>query len=291
MIAESQSETDPLRSVLLKHPRDAFVGEERIRQQWKALGYPGAPQFTRALREYEAFVRILEDCGAELHFLPPAEDDSLDAVYARDASLVCDRGAILCNMGKPARAGEPTVHEEFYRSQGIPILGRIQGNGRLEGGDVAWLDERSLAVARSYRTNDHGIAQLKRILEPGAVDLTTVPLPHWRGAEDVFHLMSILSSIDRDLALVFSPLMPIGFREFLLERGTRLVEVPEEEFGGMGCNVLALGPRRCVMLEGSPRTRRRLEKAGAEVLLFAGSEISLKGGGGPTCLTRPLRRG
>ncbi len=290
MMTAFQSEIGLLKAVLLKHPRDAFVNDSRIREQWKGLHYQGAPDFSRALREYEAFVTILADSGVELHFLPPAKDDSLDAIYVRDASIVCGRGAILCNMGKAARAGEPAAQEALFRALGMPIVGRIRGEGRLEGGDVAWLDERTLAVARSYRSNDQGIRQLAAILEDGIADLTIVPLPHWRGPGDVFHLMSILSPIDRDLALVFSALMPIGFRELLLARDIRLVEVPEEEFETMGCNVLALGPRRCLMLEGNPRTRRRLEEAGAEVLVFAGTEICLKGGGGPTCLTRPLRR-
>src|SRR5262249_7682312 len=170
-----------------------------------------------------------------------------------------------------------------------PIAGTIPGTGRVEGGDAVWLDETTLVVGRGYRTNDEGIRQVQEILGP-EVEVLSVPLPHWRGPADVFHLMSILSPIDRDLALVYSKLMPIPFRELLLSRGFHLVETPDEEFESLGCNVLALGPRRCLMLDCNPVTLGRLEQAGAHVEVFAGGDICLKGSGGPTCLTRPIGR-
>ena len=201
-----------------------------------------------------------------------------------------DRGAILCQMGKPQRAGEPVAQETYLRSLGVPVLGSIQPPGRLEGGDVVWLGPRTLAVGRGYRTNADGIRQLQRLLGDTVDEVIAVALPHWRGPGDVFHLMSIISPIDRDLAVVYSPLMSIPFRERLLEDGMTLIEVPDEEFDSLGANVLALGPRRCVMVAGNPQTRARLERAGVDVLEYEGREISLKGGGGPTCLTRPLGR-
>jgi N-dimethylarginine dimethylaminohydrolase len=153
-----------------------------------------------------------------------------------------------------------------------------------------WLDHRTLAVGRGYRTNDDGVAQLRALLADSIDDLIVVPLPHWRGPADVFHLMSLVSPVDDDLAVVYSPLMPVTFRELLLDRGIVLVEVPDAEFESMGANVLALAPRRCLMLAGNPITRSRLERAGAHVTEYEGNDISVKGGGGPTCLTRPLRR-
>jgi N-dimethylarginine dimethylaminohydrolase len=172
---------------------------------------------------------------------------------------------------------------------GVPIIGAIEPPGLLEGGDVVWFDAQTAAVGRGYRTNDAGIAQLRAFLGDG-VDVIVVPLPHYRGPADVFHLMSIISPVDADLAVVYSPLMPVPFREWLCRRGVRLVEVPDEEFESMGSNVLALAPRRCLMLDGNPVTRARLEAAGATVITYDGSEISVKGGGGPTCLTWPLLR-
>jgi N-dimethylarginine dimethylaminohydrolase len=192
-------------------------------------------------------------------------------------------------MGKAAREREPAAQADAFRQWGIPVVGSIQAPGRLEGGDVAWLDDRTVIVGRGYRTNDEGIRQFRELLGD-AVTCVVVPLPHWRGPGDVFHLMSVLSPVDADLAVVYSPLMPVPLRELLVERGIALVEVPDEEFDTMGANVLALAPRRCVMVDGNPTTRARLEAAGAEVRVYAGREISLKGGGGPTCLTRPIRR-
>ena len=144
----------------------------------------------------------------------------MDSIYVRDAAVVCDRGVVLCRMGKPLRSGEPAAQEAAFRGLGLTILGTIQPPGKLEGGDVAWLDERTLAVGRGYRTNDSGIAQLREFLGDSIDELITVPLPHWRGPGDVFHLMSIISPVDRDLAVVYSPLMPVPFREQLLERGS-----------------------------------------------------------------------
>jgi N-dimethylarginine dimethylaminohydrolase len=193
-------------------------------------------------------------------------------------------------MGKPQRAWEPAAQREAYDAWGVPVLGTIRAPGRLEGGDVVWLDHRTVAVGRGYRTNDAGIAQLREILGSDIDELIEVPLPHWRGPSDVFHLMSILSPIDENLAVVYSPLMPVPFRERLVARGTAFVEVPEGEFDSMGANVLALSPRRCLMVAGNPRTRALLEAAHVDVLVYSGQEISLKGGGGPTCLTRPIGR-
>jgi N-dimethylarginine dimethylaminohydrolase len=172
----------------------------------------------------------------------------------------------------------------------VPVLGSIEGTGCLEGGDVTWLTPGTLAVGRGYRTNDEGIRQLRELLGTD-VEVVVVPLPHWRGPSDVFHLMSVISPLADDVALVYSPLLPVVFRDLLLERGTTLVEVPDAEFESMGCNVLAVAPRLVVALDGNPETRRRMEAAGVEVHVYQGAEISSKGCGGPTCLTRPLERG
>jgi N-dimethylarginine dimethylaminohydrolase len=193
-------------------------------------------------------------------------------------------------MGKRARQAEPTAQERAFRSFGpIAIQGRIEPPGLLEGGDVVWLDTRTLVVGRGYRTNAAGIAQLRSMFG-SAIEVVDVPLPHWRGERDVMHLMSLVSPVDRDLAVVYSPLLPVPFRKLLLGRGYRLIEVPDDEFASMGCNVLALAPRRCVIVAGNPQTRSALESAGAEVIEYVGAEISVKGAGGPTCLTRPIER-
>jgi N-dimethylarginine dimethylaminohydrolase len=284
------SEVGPIRQLVLKHPRDAFVGPEVIAGQWRDLNFSDAPEFPRAIREYEALLALLADLDADVRFLPEAPGTSLDSLYVRDAAILSPAGVILAAMGKARRATEPAAQEEAYRAWQWPVIGAIQPPGRLEGGDVIWLDARTVVVGLGYRTNLEGVEQFRQLLGP-AVTCETVPLPHWRGPDDVFHLMSILSPVDRDLAVVYSPLMPVPLRNQLLDRGYRLVEVPDEEFASMGANVLALAPRRCVMVEGNPQSRRLLEAAGADVQVYAGTEISVKGGGGPTCLTRPIRRG
>jgi len=285
----SQSEVGRLRRVLLKTPAAAFRSDAEVGWQWRALNFLSPPDLKAAIAEYEALIDVLTVHGVELCFLPEHPDTGMDSLYVRDATIVTDDGAILCRMGKPARRGEPRASRVGMTAAGVEIRGAIDAPGTIEGGDVAWLDRRTLVVGRGYRTSAEGIRQLGSLL-PEGVAMVEVPLPHWHGPEDVFHLMSMLSPIDRDLLLVYSPLLPVPFREYLLERGFSLVEVPPEEFETMGCNVLALAPRVCLTLEGNPLTRRRLEAAGAEVILYAGDEISRKGCGGPTCLTRPLLR-
>lgn len=294
MIADrftTPSEVRRLTRVVLKHPREAFRSLEAIDAEWRALNFTAPPDLDRAIAEYDRFVELIASSGASIEFLPAAPSCGLDSLYVRDAAVVSAGGMILCSMGKAQRAWEPRAQGDAFAGWGIPVIGEIERPGRLEGGDVVWLDRWTVAVGRGYRTNAEGIAQLRALLGDTIHECIEVPLPHWRGPADVFHLMSIVSPVDEDLAVVYSPLMPVPFRELLLARGMALVEVPDEEFAAMGANVLALAPRRCVMAAGAPRTRALLEHAGAEVLVYPGEEISLKGGGGPTCLTRPVDRG
>ena len=261
------------------HPTEQLVTEILVRDIRRSRDF-----YTRLGFE------LLRDGGAAVHALPADGTVGLDSIYVRDASIACDRGVILCSMGKPQRAAEPAAQRTALRALGIPIHGAITPPGRVEGGDVVWIDERTLAVGQGYRTNAEGIRQLHELLAGCIAELLVVPLPHWRGPNDVFHLMSILSPIDDDLFLAYSPLLPVPFRERLLARGIELVEVPEPEFATLGCNALAVAPRHCLLVAGNPETRTRLRRAGVTVREFAGAEICLKGGGGPTCLTRPLVR-
>ena len=286
------NEVGRLTHVVLKHPLDAFVDAESIATQWQQLNFAALPDLDQAIAEYERLVAAIRSVGADVSFLPRAPHTTLDSLYVRDASIISPRGMILCRMGKRLREHEPAAQRAAFESMRppIPVIGEITSPGRLEGGDVIWLDERTIVVGRGYRTNDAGIDQLRAILADSIDEVVVVPLPHWRGESDVMHLMSLISPVDRDLAVVYSRLLPVPFREYLLGRGIGLVETPDEEFDSMGTNVLALAPRHCVMLAGNPRTRAALERAGASVVEYEGNEISVKGAGGPTCLTRPIAR-
>jgi N-dimethylarginine dimethylaminohydrolase len=286
-----QSEVAPIEQLFLKHARDAFVSPAAVDEQWRGLNYTAPPALDRAIREYEDLLSLISSLGvADLHFLPADGRVGLDSIYVRDPSVACDEGMILCRMGKAQREAEPAVLEEIYRAAGVQVRGSIVGEGRLEGGDTVWIDPRTLVVARSDRTNEEGIRQLKGLVRGCAEEVIVVELPQWRGPGDVFHLMSILSPIDHDLALIYSPLMPDTLRDALTSRGIEMIEVPENEFDTMGCNALALAPRTCILLKGNPETCRRLRSHGARAHTFEGREICAKGSGGPTCLTRPTLR-
>ncbi len=282
------SEYLKLQSVFIKPVKNAFVSEIYLKEQWRDLNYLSCPNFDSAIDEYKNFIGTLGE--TEINYFPFDDTVTIDSIYCRDASIATNFGMILCNMGKSVRINEPKSQKQIFIENNIPILGEIKAPGTLEGGDVAWLDEKTLAVGFTYRTNEDGIRQLEELLEPKGIEIIVAELPHYKGQNDVFHLMSILSPVDKDLAVIYSPLMPIKFRNTLIERGFKFIEVPDEEFESMGCNVLAIAPRQCIMVAGNPQTKAMLEKAGCKVNTYKGTEISVKGGGGPTCLTRPLLR-
>ncbi len=286
----SQSEIDPIEAILLKRPQEAFLSQSHVDQNWKGLNYSACPDVGKAVAEFESFLELLKQTVSAIYFLPPHEQTGLDSVYTRDPALITAKGAVLCNMGKPQRRGEPDAMRRYLTELGIPILGSINGNGKLEGGDVLWLDDRTLAVGLTYRSNAEGVRQLKTLTREVVDEIIEVPMPHWNGPHACLHLMSIISPVDNDLAIVYSRLMPVAFRGYLIDRGVRLIEVPDSEFDSMGGNVLAVAPRQCIMLAGNPLTRQKLENEGIEVFEFGGEELCHKGAGGPTCLTRPLYR-
>jgi N-dimethylarginine dimethylaminohydrolase len=286
----SHSEYLQLETVYLKSASNAFVSDEVLTEQWQKLNFLSKPNFAASISEYENFETLLLTNNTEVKHFSKDSDTKIDSIYCRDASVITDFGIIICSMGKEGRILEPEAQRKVFQNDDIPILGAIKSPGTLEGGDVVWLNEKTLAVGHSYRTNEDGIRQLKSLLSPMGVEVIVADLPHYKGKQDVFHLMSILSPVDYNLAVVYSPLIPVRFRNMLLEMGYKLVEVPEDEFESLGCNVLALAPRKCVIVEGNPKTQVALEKAGCEVFSYKGEEISIKGGGGPTCLTRPVKR-
>jgi len=291
MAENGLSEVGPIRRLLLKHPREAWKSQLDVRQGWRALNYLEEPDFLGACREYDVLAEILRRAAVEVHFLPADDGTGLDSIYVRDAAVESPRGLVMARMGKALRNGEPDAIRAVCDQSGWPVAGEIQAPGTLEGGDIVWLDGETVAAGLGYRTNAEGVRQLAEIVRPDGVEVIGVPLPHWEGPGDVLHLMSMLSPVGDRRLLVYSRLLVVPFRRRLLDMGFELVEVLDEEYPTMGTNVLALGSGRCLALAGNPRTAARLEKAGLEVLSYAGREISVKGAGGPTCLTRPIRGG
>jgi N-dimethylarginine dimethylaminohydrolase len=273
--------TDALRRVLVRRP----LPEDGAR--WREVGWRAAPDTGAAQREHEAFCLRLEEAGAEV-IVSEHDAGNPDAIYAYDPVLVDVRGAALLRPGKPERRGEPEAMAPVLEAAGVPVAWQMGAPETAEGGDTLWLDGSTLLAGLGYRTGAAGVDGLRRAF-PDA-EVVTFDLPHWNGAAEVMHLMSLISPLDRDLAVVYPRLAPVRLLELLAERGIAVVEVPDEEFESMGANVLALGPRRALALEGNDETRRRMERAGVDVVVYAGDEISRKGDGGPTCLTRPILR-
>ena len=290
MKTRCQSMVGELKTVLMKHPEKAYKNEVSLKSQWSDLNYLEQPNLSKSIVDYNYFVNLVSKAGTTVEFLPESDKTGLDSLYTHDPAVVTNKGVILCNMGKDARKGESGAVEDYCNQNGLPILGKITPPGTLEGGDVLWIDEKTVAVGEGYRTNSEGIRQFHELLSDGVDEVIPVPLPHWTGPTDCLHLLSNVSPVDHDLYVVYSPLITVPFRNYLLKRGIQLIEVPEEEYSTLGCNILALAPRKVIMVDGNPKVRSTLEKEGVEVSVFDGSGICLKGAGGPTCLTRPIYR-
>jgi len=282
----SQSMVEPLTRVLVRQPDRAFGDADP--ELWH---YTARPDLAAARAEHAALVATLRDEGCEVVFHDAPLPDHADAVFTHDPVIITDAGAVVLRMGKPRRRGEEAAMATTMEAIGVPILATLEGGATAEGGDLLWLDHDTLAIGRGYRTNAEGARQLTAALRPLGVRTIEAQLPHAGGPAACLHLMSMISMLDHDLAVVHLPLLPVPFVELLDERGVELVDVPEQEFPTMGPNVLAIAPRRCLAIEGNPVTRERLEAAGCAVLTYRGDELSLKAEGGPTCLTRPILRG
>jgi len=277
----SASMTETLKRVLVRPP----LPEDAAR--WREYGWRAAPDYPAAAAEHEALRGLLEEAGAEV-VVSRHDPGNPDAIYVYDPVLVGADGAVLLRPGKEGRRSEPAAMVATLEAAGVPVTGELQAPSLAEGGDTAWLDEQTLLVGIGYRTNEAAVHALE-VVFPG-VKVIPFDLPHWNGVGEVMHLMSFISPLDSDLAVVYPRIAPVRLLRLLADRNVAVVEVPDEEFESQGSNVLALGPRRALALDGNPETRRRMERAGVEVTIYRGDEISKKGDGGPTCLTRPLLR-
>ena len=280
----AQSMSADLRDVLVKRPGPAFG---RAFDD-PAHGFLGPVDLAVAEREHAAFVELLTSLGPTVHVLDDEPATDPDLVYTFDPLLVTDRGAIPLRPGKPNRADEPAILERWMASNGIPTVGRIEAPGTIEGGDTLWLRPDLFCIGRTLRPNGEGARQLAGLV---GGDVRIFDVPYWKGPAELIHLMSVISPVADDLAVVYLPLLPVGLWELLGELGIRLVEVPDAEFPTLGCNVLAVRPGVVILAEGNPLTAAALAAAGCDVHTYPATQIGVNGSGGPTCMTRPILRG
>jgi dimethylargininase len=280
-----QSMTAKLRTVMVRRPAQTVGGDE-----WQSFGYTRAIKHEATVREHRQFTEILRAQGIEVIEAGPDPTGHLDAIFSYDPSIIADAGAVLLRPGKDLRRDEPNLHGATYEEIGIPIIGTIVAPGTVEGGDTLWIDEKTLAIGRGYRTNFEGIRQLSAILSPYGIDVVPFDLPYGNGPAECLHLMSMISPVDEKVAVVYRPIMAVAFFEMLRERGWTFIDIPQDEFDSMACNVLALGDRTVVIANRNPQTVTRMQAAGLTVIEYEGDHISHNRQGGPTCLTRPILR-
>jgi dimethylargininase len=284
------SMVSPLKRVLVCSPANADWESPAGSARWRELGFQHPVKGREAAAQHAALCHELEIAGVELVPLPASADLSLDAVYAHDASLSTDFGMIILRPGKTTRVAESVRHREFYQQMGISVLGEIRSPGTAEAGDMIWLNAKTLLIGRGYRTNAAGIEQMRDLLAPRGVEVLSAPLPYGAGPSACLHLMSLISLIDENMALVDLPWLAVETVELLQEHSYSFVEIEPHERESLACNVLALGDRRLLAIGENVRTNDRLTSAGFDVRTFPGSELCINGSGGPTCLTRPLLR-
>ena len=284
----AEDRSKPLARVIMRAPGAAMAQADP--KDWHyGPGFDPA----RAETQHAALAKIVQDSGADIHWMPSGDDGLSDAMFVQDPSFVTRHGAVLLNMGKKLRRPEPDLHAAFYKALDVPVIGQLTGEATVESGDCFWLDPQVLAVGRGARTNQAGIAQLTDILRPHGIAVQAYDLPWWTGPEACLHLMSLVSPLGPDIALIHAPLLPYALWADMTARGWTLLHAPEDEFlasGGLSLNVLALGPRDVVMVDGFPQTRALMEKAGCTVQVFEGDALCIACEGGPTCLTRPVLR-
>ena len=281
----SQSMVYPLRIVLVRRPDASFAVADPA--TW---GYSSRPNLEIAQTEHDAVVAMLRKSGADVRYHEAPQPGRADAIFVHDPAIVTDRGAVLLRMGKDLRRGEENAIGKAFENLGVPILATLRAPATAEGGDLLWVDHDTLAVGQGFRTNEEGLRQLTEVLKRLGVRTVRVPLPYFRGPAACLHLMSLISIVAEDLAVVYPRLLPVPFRTYLKAEGFDFVEVSDPEFDSMAPNVLAVRARDCIMLAGNPITQTRLEEAGCRVRTYRGNEISLKAEGGATCLTRPVLR-
>jgi dimethylargininase len=271
----------PLRRVLVRRP--ATSGD------WEGAGWR-VPEPVVLVRQHEELCALLERLGAKVE-LAAALEGQVDSVYMHDPLLVTARGGIPLRMRKPARAREPVHAREELERLGVPVLGELPEGAYADGGDRFWIDRNLMAIGLGYRTNRAGAAAVAALAAPEGVAVETYDLAHDRGPDHVLHLQSFISAVTEEVCVIYEPLAPVRLLEDLRERGIRWIAIDRDSYDAMGCNILAVRPGVVVMVDGVPTVRRELERRGVEVHTYDGSQLSLKGDGGPTCLTAPLLRG
>jgi dimethylargininase len=224
-----------LKRVIVRKPDESFSVSDI--KKWH---YTSKPNLKNSVDEHDAFTKVLTDNGVEVIYHDAKSLELADSIYVHDPAFITNKGAIILKMGKELRRGEESLIENKFAELGVPILGRLSGDATAEGGDMLWLDNKTIAIGRSFRTNDEGIRQIQSMVEPHGVNVIPVSLPYDQGKEACLHLQSLISMVDNDLAVVYKKLLLVEFVQTLQSKGIKTIDVPEKEYLTMGPNILAL---------------------------------------------------
>ena len=277
------SEVGPLKAVLLRRPGPEIEGMTDPRR-WRWLDVMD-PEKARA--QHDMLAQIYRDHGATVHYVESMRPDRSNALFMRDSVFMTPEGAILARHAIDARRGEERYVAEALARLGVPILRTIHGTGIFEGACALWVDRETVILGTGVRANVEGARQVEDTLRTiGVKDIIRLPIPYGHA-----HVDGLLNFLDYDLALIFPWQTPYDVWAALRRKGIEMLEVPsiEELRESMAVNFVALSPRKIVMPEGAPLTRRLLERHGVEIIPADISELR-KGWGAIHCMTAFLKR-
>ncbi|RDU25057.1 dimethylarginine dimethylaminohydrolase family protein [Anaerosacchariphilus polymeriproducens] len=271
--------TARLKRVLLSKPeylKPAPINE--IAKKWKS----SVLDSEKMLREHEALVNAYKQAGVEIEFLE-ADPKRPNSVFARDFGGCVKEGYILGRFKLPIRELEQIDYKNKMKMLEIPMIAQVK-EGCFEGGDFAFLNEKTIAIGMADRSNERGVEEIQKQLLPYGYDVIPVPLK-----SEYLHLDMCFNLVDDHLAVAYKEGLPEYFQKYLRKMDIKLVCVPEETIFYHSCNLQSLGCHRVLSLKHNEVVNEALSKEGMEVIPLDITEI-LKAGGGPHCMTFPLWR-
>jgi len=227
----------------------------------------GPPDFQLALKQHQAYVRALIECGLEVITLPP-DDDHPDSTFVEDTALLTPHCAIIMRPGAPTRRGEIVGMEDVIR-RFFRTVERVEAPGTADAGDILMV-ESHYYIGLSQRTNPAGAAQIIRILESHGMTGSTVPL------EQVLHLKSGVAFLEGNIMVAAGE-----FKARPEFRAFNLIPVDDEEMYAANC----LWVNGTVLVAaGYPKTGQAIREAGLKTMVLDVSEFR-KLDGGLSCLS------
>lgn len=236
----------------------------------------------KCLEEHQELIKTYRENGIKVR-LTEARQHLPNQVYARDFGACIKEGIIIGKFKEDIRNKETQEYKKYVETLGLTIIAECT-EGIFEGGDFWFLDDHTLAIGLVARTDIKGIENLRKQLKPLGYEIIGVECP-----EEYLHLDMCFNIVADKVAVVCKEALPSHFIDILIEKKFTLINVPREGVFKHHCNLQALGNGKVISTKNNIQVNQELKKLGLNVIELDLTEI-LKSGGGPHCMTFPLRR-